>query len=173
MAYVGGLRARLVKESLFQMVNNALEDLGWFDAGRQHSPIQFLDKEVANDDEVPLNTLSLADGDIVASALEMGSTLSEHSWAFYLDFFGESDVLSLDVSRDLKDILEGRMPSIGRVAPRFTVYDYTMATPPEIFVCDISGVSLDRAQNFPKQWQKYWRSVSFVVNDEYADEDDS
>lgn len=173
MAYVGGLRARLVKQSLYEMINTALDDLGWFDSGRQHSPINFVDEEVANNLEVPMNTLSLADGDNVSEGIEMGSTLSEHRWAFYVDFFGENDAVSIHMSHDIKDILEGRMPTIGRTGPIYTVYDYTQATPPALFTCEISGVSLDRARNFPKPWQKYWRSVAFLVSDEYADEDDS
>jgi hypothetical protein len=114
----------------------------------------------------------LADGDIISDEMEMGSTLSEHRWAFYLDFFGENDALSIHMSHDVKDILEGRMASIGRTGAIFTVYDWQQATPPELFTCGITGVSLDRAQNFPKPWQKYWRSVAFIVADEYADEDD-
>lgn len=172
MAYVGGLRARLVKQSLYEMVNTALADLGWYDAGRQHEPINFVDEEVANELEVPLNTLSLADGDVSTDELEMGSTLSGHDWAYYLDFFGENDAISIHMSHDIKDILEGRMASIGRTGAIFTVYDWQQATPPELFTCEIFRVTLDRAQNFPKPWQKYWRSVAFIVADEYADEDD-
>lgn len=172
MAYVGGLRARLVKDSLYEMINDSLDALGWFDSGRRHAPINFVNEDMANDLEVPLNTLALSDSDITTSQIEMGSTLSEHTWAYYVDFFGESDTLSIHMAHDIKDILEGRMPSIGRTGPKFTVYDYTQATPPDLFTCMIQGVAMDRAQTYSKPWQKYWRSVSFVVVDEYADEYD-
>lgn len=173
MAYVGGLRARLVKQSAYEMLYEALDDLHWFDAGRNHEPINFVNEDMANELEVPLNTLSLADGDIDSQNIEMGSNLAEHTWAYYVDFFGESDQLSIHMAYDIKDILEGRMSSIGRTGPMFTVYDYTQATPPELFKCEIQGVSMDRALNYSKPWQKYWRSISFVVVDEYADDADA
>jgi hypothetical protein len=71
--YVGGLRARLIKESIFQTVNDSLDALGWFTAGRKHLPITFLDTTVADSDSVQKNTLVLNDWDSTEFENEMGS----------------------------------------------------------------------------------------------------
>jgi hypothetical protein len=75
---------------------------------------------------------------------------------------------------DVRDILEGRMPSIGRVAPIIPIYDYrTTPTPPLISTAHIDFVSVDRGVQYVKPWQRNWWSVVFLLSDTYGDEDDS
>jgi hypothetical protein len=74
------------------------------------------------------------------------------------------------MSKDLKDILAGRMSSIGRSAPIISVVDYTIATPAEIFVVQIENVLVDRPEVFTFQWQRHQRSVRFEVVDNYTDD---
>jgi hypothetical protein len=170
MAYVGGLRARLIFDSLANMLETALDDLGWFDSGRQHRPINFRTVEYDPDQEIPLNSLIICDLGTSNSYEEMGSLLSEHVWGFFVDFYGEDKAISMHMIRDVQAILEGRMPSIGRYNNTFKVYDYTQATPSEIFTCEIENVDVDRAHDFPKPWQKFWYSCAFSVLDYHSDE---
>lgn len=170
MAYVGGLRARLISESLANMIHDSLEALGWFDAGRDHREINFRTVEYNPDQEIPLNTLIIADLDTTSSDEELGSRLSEFRWNFFVDFYGEDKAVALHMIRDVAAIVDGRMPSIGRHDPCFDVYDYTQATPSPIFTCEIENVDVDRAHDFPKPWQKYWYSCSFTVLDYHATE---
>lgn len=171
--YVGGLRSRLVKDSLFNMIEAALEDLGWFDTGRQHAPITFRSYPYDEEEQVAVNSLALSDEDLVVLEQELGSIFAEHDWQFFIDFYAEDNALGVHMAHDLEAILAGRMPSIGRASPNFPVYDYTLATPEVIAWCEIEDVVVDRARGFPKPWQKFWYVVSFNVLDYYGNEDDA
>lgn len=171
---VGGLRARLLKESLFHMLNDSLSALGWFDAGRQHQPVTFRAHAVEDDEQINVNMVALADEDLVSDDIELGSLLSEHRWTFYVDVYAENDSIGIHLSHDVKSILDGRMPSIGRRNSRFAIYDYTAvaATPIAIAYADVEEVSVQKAHGFTKPWQKHWYSVPMLVIDTWADEDD-
>lgn len=173
MTYVGGLRARLIHDSLYRMVEQSLGDLGWFASGRGHKPIDMTPEPQPGDKEIPLNTLVLADEDaLMADDLELGSNLAEHAWIFYWDFYAESKPLGIHLIRDIRDILSGRMASIGRTQPRLDVYDWTQATPTVVFHCELEEISVDRARDFPMPWQRHWYTCRVVVVDAYGGEDD-
>lgn len=171
--YVGGLRARLIKDSLYNMIHASLDDLGWFDTGRGHQAIAMRATKVENEEEIPLNTLAVCDEDFGSFDTEMGSKMADHSWTFYADFYAENEAVGLHMIRDIKDILEGRMSAISRSRPTLDVYDYTQATPTAIFTCQIEDVLVDRAHDFPKPWQKFWFACRFSIEDTYGDDDDS
>jgi hypothetical protein len=164
MAVNGGLRARLIKDSLYRMLNESLTALGWFDENRNHLPISFPAVPVDDGTEIALNTMSLSDGDVLSSEWEMGSDMKEHQWSFFVDFYAEKSTLGLHVAHDIKAILEGSHPDIGRERPTFSVYG---ATDPdtELFVAHVEDVSVDRAHGFPNPWQKNWYAVTFTVID--------
>lgn len=168
--YVGGLRARLIRESLYRMVYSSLAQLGWFDAGRKHSPVSFISEPVRDIQQIAVNTACLADFDLTEEDAEMGSQLAISTWRFFIDFFGEDDAVALHFSRDVKDILGGRMAHIGRTGSTFPVYDYLQATPPVVFYCDIEKIQEDRPATFAQPFDKFWYSIRFDVIDEYADE---
>jgi hypothetical protein len=170
---VGGLRVRLIRDSLYAMVEDALTDKGWFNPARQHTPINMIDTEVPFDQEIPFNTLSMAWQDNFVNEWEIGSRMSEFRHSVYFDFYAEDDVLGMEFSHDLAAILEGRMPSIGRDNNVFTVYDFSQATPPEVTICQIEDVFVDKARDMPKPWQRHWWVVSLSVLDYYGDESDT
>lgn len=172
MTIVGGLRVRLIRDSLYAMVEDALTDLGWMNPARQHTPINMIDTEVPFDQEIPFNTLSMSWLDNFNNEWEMGSRLTEFRHNVYFDFYAEDDVLGLQMAHDLAAIFEGRFPSIGRTNNYFSVYDYSQATPPEIAVCEIEDVSVDKARDFPKPWQRHWWAVNLSVLDYHGTEDD-
>lgn len=172
MAVVGGLRARLIRESLYQMVNDALTNMGWFDPARRHQPVTFNGRPYNADQEIPINTLVLSDERTRTDEQELGSMLGEHRWGFYLDFYAENDALGLQLIRDVKDLIEGRIASAGRTRPNFPVYDFRQATPPTLFYCDIEDAFIDRAVDFPKPYQRHWYACRFDVVDAYDNESD-
>ncbi len=100
----------------------------------------------------------------------MGSGLAEQTWSFFVDFYAENDPIGLHLIRDVKDLLEGRMASIGRTKPLLVVKDWTLATPAQIFTCEIEDVRTARAHDFSNSWMKHWHSCSFTIIDTYADE---
>lgn len=168
----GGFRKRLVRESLYHMIYDSLDALGWFNPGRQHSPIIFDAEPVVAEDVIAINTIGLVDSNDMGTDVELGSNFAEHSWTFYLDFFAERDSLGLHVSGDLQDILEGRINAIGRIDPIFQVFDYNQPTPPFLFTCQIQTVLRDRAVTWSKPHQKHWYSLRFDVLDYYGNETD-
>lgn len=168
---VGGLRARLVKESLFRMLYEALEDLNWFDPSNPASPIEFHSRMLNREERIEFNTAALTDENETGEEIELGSGLTESKWTFYVDFFAENDAIGLHFIQDVKAILEGRMTVINRFDSTFDVYDYRQATPPILFTCQIEDVGVDRAHGFLKPWLEHWYAVQFVVVDVYNRDD--
>lgn len=173
MIYVGGLRARLIHESIYREVHSALDALGWFDPDRQHSPVQFLSTGVHDPENVTVNTAALADWDMFENENELGSQQSEMRMAYYIDFYAENDAIGKHFSYDVKDILTGRMPSIGRGQPNIPVYDYSVATPDLLFYVQVENTFIDRPSVFERPWMRYFRTVAFEILDVYSREDQS
>ena len=170
--YVGGIRLRLIKDSFYEMVNQALDDRGWFDSNRRHKPIEFLRDRVDPDDQIIPNKISLATDDMLSYEAELGSGLEENVWAFSLDIFAESDDLGLELAGEIRDILRGKIPSIGRSEPSFSVLDYTAASPSHLFYCEIQEIEFGKIRNTQKPYNRYWWTVVCDVIDYYADEED-
>lgn len=167
---VGGLRARLIHDSLFHMVDDGLHRLGWFDAGRRHRPLQIVARPMGLDEEVPLNTIAIADANDIGTGAEMGSNATTDTWTFYVDFFAQDDSLGKHVIHDIKDLLRGKMPSHGYGNPVLRVYDWRDDPPTPLFFCDLEDVMADRAHNFPHPWQRFWYTVRLDVVDDYDDD---
>lgn len=168
---VGGLRAQYIREAVYQELYRSLEELGWFNPGRKHKPITFPGITETNDNEIPINRLALSDEDQYERPLEMGSNATENQWTYWVDFYAQNDSLGKHVIYDVKDILAGRMSSIGRAHPRIQVYDYQMATPEPIFTVEIEDIVTDRgARLIAKPYQKHWYACRFTVVDAYGDE---
>lgn len=173
MTIVGGLRVRLLYDSLFNEIERALTELGWFDSGRSHLPVTFINEPVDEKDEVQFNTLVLFAEDGVSTQEEMGSDLSDHNRTFYLDFYAENMSVGEHLIFDCQAILEGRMRSVGRTSHYFEIYDYTQATPPVIASGEIGeDVIVDRSSQYNYPWEKYWYSCQFTVSDYWGNEDD-
>lgn len=173
MTIVGGLRSRLIFDSVYNMINDSLTSLNWFAGGREHLPITFLSEPIDDEDEVALNTLVLTAEDTGTFDIELGSNYAEHNRSYYVDFYAESHSLGEHVIYDVRDIIQGRMPSISRTHPSATVYDYrTQPTPPQIATVHFDFVTVDRATKFVKPWEKHWWSCAFLVVDSYGDEND-
>lgn len=174
--YVGGTRARLISDSFFYMVRQSLIDLGWFDANRQHEAIELVRGEVTWSEPIAINTLTISDVDIDGTDAEMGSNLTNDRWTVFTDFYAEDDSLGTHVAGDLRDILRGKMPSIGRSRPILEVRDYTVVADPLndpapfLFNVEIEEVILDRAHNASRAWQQHWFSVRAELIDTYGDE---
>lgn len=169
MPYYGGLRARLIHESLFNYLREALDDLGWFDPGRPHLPINYISVPVEVDENITLNTLSLSSEDVVNIGGEMGTPLAEYRWSYFVDFFAEKEDIGLHLIRDLRDILGGRFSTIGITQDVFPVYDITLATPPIIFYCQLENIETDKGfRDLAKGKKAFWHSVAFDVIDTYG-----
>lgn len=167
---VGGTRHRLIKQSLYNMIQQSLTDLGWFQAGRVPFPVSFRSTPIQTDEEVDLNTGVLSTENWDESGSELGSNFGEFSWVAYVDFYAESDSVGQHFIGDIYEIIAGRMSSIGRGRTSFPVYDLRQATPPVAFYCDLEEPMIDRAHDFIKPYQRHWFACRFLIRDAYGDE---
>jgi hypothetical protein len=173
--YVGGLRDRLIHDSVYHLISNGLTTLGWFNSNPTGFtyPVQIIPEQVPWDEELAFNTITIAPGQTNDQEWEVGTFAMKNEKQFYIDVYGENEALSLHLSGDIRDILRGKFAAEGYSQATLNVYDYTQVTPPWIFFCDIENVQVDRAQNFPHLWQRYLYIVSFDVCDYYTNDQDS
>lgn len=170
---VGGLRDRLIHDSIEAHLFDILTQLHWLDAGRQHSPIQIVHKPAEWDDPIDFNSITVEMSGMTDEEAEMGSNLTNDSHTVYVDFYGENDAIARHLTGDLAACFRGKMPSIGRDRMSLDIFDLTAAAPqPVIFVCTVEQVVIDQAHNFPHPWQQFWRTVRFDLIDTYGDEND-
>lgn len=165
--YTGGIRYRLIHESLFRMLEDCLDELGWFDNQPGRENVRFIAEPLPVSEEIPLNTLALADFDLIEDEAELGSDYSTTTWTFYVDFYAADKSIGIHLINDVRDIMRGKMHALGRTAPVLQVYDWTLATPSEIFWCDIQDVILDKPEIPSEAWLKNWYSCRFDLVDSY------
>lgn len=170
----GGQRARLIKLSLYNLIKDAIEDLGWFDDGRQHEDVSFFADPIDEvfdrlSIDVKPNIVTLTDEDDQIEELEMGNIAKATAWDFYIDVYAEDSAVGIALSTDIRDVLIGRHDSsvVDVQGPRLPVYDYNQATPTVILNCDITNVDRGRVKIWDKPWEKYWYIVHFEVEDSY------
>jgi hypothetical protein len=169
--YVGGLRARLIKDNFFNLIKDSLSDLGWLDSGREHLPVKILAVQLDDDTEIMPNIVSVSEEDVVSDEIEMGSNLSEHIWTYFVEVYAESHAVGLHLATDIRDIVEGRFSSINATKNSFTVFDLTEATPSYLFDCHMESVTMDRIRGYSRPQEKYWWVISLDVVDYYNNED--
>lgn len=168
MVIAGGLRERLIADSVYHWIRNALVDLGWFNSGRPYVPITMRTESVPNDEQIPFNTIVISESSTTDNEGELGSNLGEITTIFYVDFYAENEALGKELIHDVRDAIKGRLPSIGYTQSALPVYDWRLATPTLLFTCDIQDVIVDQARDFPKPWQRHWWVCRFDVVDYYG-----
>lgn len=162
----GGLRDRLVFESFIRKIKTGLAALGWLDPDRHHIPLTVTSTRIDDSTSVALNTIAISAEDISGDDAEVGSGLSEDSHTFYVDMYAENDALGEHVAGDIRDLLRGKLPSIGVTDAVLLVKDWTVADDslaPDLFWADIEEVNLQRAHGFSAPFQRHWFSVSCQV----------
>lgn len=167
---VGGLRARFIHDSTFETLRAALDALGWFDSGRRHLPINLIPTAAEWDAEIPLNTVAVSSTNTSGEDAELGSNLIDDRTVFYVDIYAQDDALGKHLAYDVRDLLRGKMPSIGRARPVLDVLDLSQVPPAPVTIAEIDNVVVDRANSFARDWEKHWWVVRFDVLDSYGDE---
>lgn len=168
--YTGGLRHRLIKDSLSAMVKASLDDLGWFNDTSWFTKVNYVDSSIDPADNVPVNTVALTTEDFHTTEAELGSDLEQVRWECFVDIYAEDEATGLHLSGDILDILKGKMPNIGRIGSGFNVLDYTQDPSPFIFRCDIEEVTKARVREWEKPHEKFWYVVGGWIIDYYGSE---
>jgi hypothetical protein len=172
---LGGLRDRVIEESLHRMLKGALTQLGWLTHRDDRLDVTYEPEPLEADEVIVPNLVNaVIEGIDPEEEQELGSTLSDDTHLLYVDVYAESEAVGKQLAGDIRCILEGKMPSIGRTWPVLKVYDYTgvdysMATPnaaPELFDVVIERVRQDKAHRAGEAWQRYLYSVTAELHDD-------
>ena len=167
---VAGKRDRMVWASLYQMVKDCLELLGWFDDPTANSldrkPVAMPWEGWPDGEKIPVNAIVVMPEDTDFDALEIGSNAEERRRIFIIDIYAESHAIGVHLRGDISAILRGQLAAVARDRNVLDVYDYDMATPAVVATMDIENVREDRAQGGQEPWERYWYSIMFVVLDE-------
>lgn len=162
----GGVRDRLIIESHYQMLKGALTELGWFEAGRQHKRINMRPGPVDRRIEIPYNTFVITWEDVDSDDVELGSNAAELTHTVYHDFYAEppppdgkgGEALGKLFIGDVRSILVGEFPEIGRSWPTLDVLDYRIATPDVLFTVeyDTNRTTTRKVHRFDQPWERWW-----------------
>lgn len=177
----GGKRDRMIIESFYWMLRGSLEALGWFDSGRQHGPINMAPVPVSRKEQIPYNTLTVTWEDIDATEAELGSSAAELTHTVYVDFNAEppppdgngGEALGKHLIGDVRSIVVGEMPSIGRTAPILEVLDYSLATPVYLFTVefDTERTRSTKVHHYDQPWERWWYScVIECIEERFGDD---
>lgn len=170
---IGGLRDRLIHESVYNRVLGGLTTIGWLDAGRQHAPLNIIPEQKSWDEELPPNTITVAPADTTDEDYEMGTFGSKNTHAFYIDVYGENEALGLQISGDVRDIIRGKFAAQFTNQGQLPVLNYTQTGNPFAFMCDIENVTRDRAQNFPRKYERFLWVIRCEIIDYYSADSDT
>jgi hypothetical protein len=171
--YVGGIRDRLIHESLVNLVTTGLTQIGWFNSNRTHDPLTILPEQKHWDEDLAYNTITIAPDTQDPEDWELGAYASKTSTVFYIDVYGQNEALGQQISGDIRDIVQGKFSAQGVYPGQMTVMDYTQATPVPAFVVEINNVTRDRARNWPHKFQRFLYIIRLEVVDYYTRDNDA
>lgn len=167
---VGGLRARLLRDSLFETVRSGLGELGWFDTDRRHTLLRFVAKPARWDETVEANVMAMEIETVELHDMEMGSGLTQDDIAVVFDFLAETDSVGVDIANDIRDLLRGRL-DVGPQRAVFDLLDYRQATPTKIGYAIVDEVRIERPSAIAQQEvRRHWFQIRCVVRDAYTDD---
>lgn len=173
----GGLRSRLIADSVRLVILAGLGGLGWFDGTvydsppgpRRHRPLRYVPRPLNWDDSLYANAIAISTDDIYDNPLGLGGDVEDTS-EMWVDVFAESDQLGWQLAMDTRDVVLAKFPDLGRTAPVIDVYDLRQATPSPFTQVDVADVQVERAEGEARQWQAHWFMVRVDLEDDYSDE---
>lgn len=175
MGVAGGLRARLIRDNVFNIVNDGLTELGYMDDNRGHADVDVRIESVPREEDAEPNIVVVTAEDLFERYTELGSIASEHSWLYYIDVFAEDNVFGMALATDIRDILQGRFSSsVSRSGPNFEIYDLrlNLATPHVLFSVEVDNVDVNKSRVYERPYQENWWVVDFTLRDNYTTEED-
>lgn len=163
---VGGLRARLIHDSLSDVITYGLGAQGWFDTGRAHQPIKVLHGPHTWDVPVDYNALVIITQTVDNDEIEVGSNLTLDSSTHTVELYAESDSLGLELANDIRDVLRGRLP--GTHLGSLPILDFRQATPIPLGYAVVDDVRVQRVvDQVPEAWARHVFTVRIVLHDIY------
>jgi hypothetical protein len=174
----GGLRSRLIIDSVRFAVISTLQQRGWFDPTifdsppgvRRHQPLSYISRPVEWSKPVTSNSVAITAEDIYDEPIGFGRDEVEDRFEIYVDVFAQDDPLGWQVAYDIRDSLMGKNPELGSLGPQIDVYDFRQPTPAPFTTVDIAEIRVDRSEGEAREWHRHWFMVYFAVEDDYSDE---
>lgn len=165
----GGLRDRLILYAVHESLRARLDELGWFDSGRGHAPVKFLQGFPDDKDSVEPNSIAVTLEDINGELQELGSRLEESRMGIVVDLFCDSESVALHLSGDVYDFFKSR-----NNIPVFDVSDGEESDADPAFYIEIDSdyLSNRRSMRPTNPWQRHWRVVELFFNDMRANDDE-
>jgi hypothetical protein len=173
----GGLRTRLVVDSVRFAVLSTLQQYGWFDATiwdkppglRRHKPFHYIARPFNWSENVEPNAIAVSPEDIFDEALAFGGDV-EDILELYIDIFAEDDAVGWQVAYDIRDSFIGKNPTLGMLGPQIDIYDFRLATPAPFTTVDVETIRVDRSQGDAREWHRHWFIINVTLTDDYDDE---
>jgi hypothetical protein len=171
----GGLRARLILDSVRFAVISTLQQGGWFDptihdtppGTRRHEPFRYIPRPSDWAEDIRPNAIAVTPEDIADEPAGFGGEVQDAN-EIYVDLFAQDDSLGWQVTFDIRDSLLGKVH--GGAGPQIDVYDFRQPTPAPFTTVDIDLVEVDRSQGEARSWQRHWFMMHLVLLDDYDDE---
>lgn len=171
----GGLRTRLILDSVRYAILSTLQQQGWFDpttydtppGTRHHQPFRYVARPVDWAEDIRPNAIAISGEDLSDEPVGFGGEVQDII-EIYVDIFAQDDPLGWQVAYDIRDSLYGK--GTGAVGPQIDIYDVRQSTPSTFTTVDLDLVEIDRSQGDARQWQRHWFMIHLVVLDDYDDE---
>lgn len=169
--YVGGLRLRLIKSSFYYMLQDSMNELGWFNGSNgSRFPVKLLAEQADTKTEIKPNIVAISTEDMDHQDMEMGSNLAENTWKIYIDILAEDEAVGLHLAGDIYDVLRGKISAVGRTRASLEVKDLPPNNDTTIFTCQLDGIILHRVRDWDRAYNKYWWIVACDIIDTYYDD---
>ena len=139
----------------------------------KNHPVTLLPKQLDWGKKIELNTISFVPEHDNSEYAETGSEFEEYKWIFYLDIFGESEAISLQLAHDIIAVLKGKFPLAGRGnGPTIDICDLSQPGHYKIGYVLIQNTTSTRSPVFEQPWQQFLRVVRFEASDWYGESED-
>lgn len=173
----GGLRTRLIIDSVRFAIISTMDQLGWFDptvfddppGTRRHQPFRYIPRPVDWSEDIRPNAIAISSEDIADNDLAFGGDV-EDRYELYADVFAQNEAVGWQVCYDIRDSLMGKSTDLGTLGPQIDVYDFRQATPAPFTFVDVDTIRVDHSQGEARAWYQHWYLVRILVEDAYEDE---
>lgn len=172
MAYVGGKRQRLIKDNLKRHIQEGLDALGWFDAGRPMKPLTVVADQFDPTVEIKPNIVSVILEDQNAIEMGMGQDwkLQENTINGFIEIFAENNGIGQHLAGDVLDLLRGKFTSIYD-DESFEVLDLTVDNS-FLFRCEFEHFEMMKNRTWDLPFNDYWWTIAVDIVDTYRDDTD-
>lgn len=161
-------RSSQIQDSTARHLKAALTALGWLDDPPRWTDTPFVwdpdfDPEAVDESDGPpaRNTIGLSIGDIADNVInDLGGGLQSVNVPIFVDLYSEKRGISLNLSDDLQQVLQGELWSPSRYIP---LYDHSQDPP--VLNTDVAlEARLVEARwgTGTQSWRRTWRIVSFT-----------